>query len=221
MTRPILLMWLWLFALSLNMVYLLSQAGVARLFGMRPSRLQLGFGPCLVKWRLRGVEWEVHAIPTTGSVEFASGPVPDAELPGHVLSRLPPAQHAIVLLVPWVLIVGLALASLGVGEGLHQFLSGFMLPIELWALPRRVDHLVAMLRHGDLLEVWGRILAKTAAYNLMPAPFLAGGALLRLPWRRKRVLAGSRADQFALVSFALILCWSAYVAVLFLRSFFS
>ncbi|MCP3100018.1 site-2 protease family protein [Myxococcus sp. K15C18031901] len=221
MPRPVLLFWLWLFALSLNTVYVLSQAMVARLFGMKASRIQLGFGPRLLKWRMGGCEYEVHAISTTGTVEFATAPIPDAQVEEGVLARLPPTQHATVLLVPWVLIIGLALVSLGFGEGLHQFLSGFMLPIELWALPRRVDHLVAMLRHGDLLEVWGRILAKTAAYNLMPAPFLAGGTVLRLPWRHRRVAMGSRLQRFALVCFALILCWSAYVAYLFLRAFFA
>jgi hypothetical protein len=109
------------------------------------------------------------------------------------------------------------MACLGAAEGLRQFLHGFTLPFELSALPGRIERLVALLQHGELLRAWGLVSAKMAAINLLPLPILAGGQFLLLPWReRYPVWAG----LLNMLSVLVAVPWAVYVVYLVVRTVF-
>jgi|GEM_PF-2440901 len=218
MERAALLFWLWMLAFSVTTLWALSQAAVASSFGVRPTLVKLGYGPKLTTLSLGGIQWAVHPlIPLGSSVRF-NGPPDDAptEVPAdNRLNQLPVVLHAAIILLPWILLVVVAMACLGAGEGLSQFLAGFTVPFQYGRLPGRIDRFVALLREGELLRAWGLASAKVAAINLLPMPILAGGSLLALPWRHRRSQLPVWAAGLNFVTLLVLLPWAGYSLYLF------
>lgn len=218
MERAALLFWLWMLAFAVTALWALSQAAVASSFGVRPTLVKLGAGPRLVTLSLGGIQWAVHPlIPLVSAVRF-DGPPVDAstEAPAeNRLHQLPVFLHAATILLPWVLLIGVAVACLGAGEGLSQFLAGFTVPFQYSLLPGRIDRFVALLREGELLRAWGLASAKVAAINLLPMPILAGGSLLALPWRHRRSQLPVWAASLNFVTLLVLLPWAGYSLYLF------
>ncbi|WP_426753615.1 hypothetical protein [Myxococcus sp. Y35] len=176
------LFWLWMLFFAVNALWALAQAAVASTLGARPVSVVLGFGPTLLSGRLGGILWAFRPLALGSSVGF-DDPVDGAQSRSRLLQLSPPL-HAAVILLPWAVQVGIAMACLGPTEALHQFLSGFAVPFQPALLPGRVERFLALLQHGELLTAWGLMSAKLAALNLLPLPALAGGAFLLLPWRK-------------------------------------
>ncbi|NTX12060.1 hypothetical protein HUA76_14770 [Myxococcus sp. CA056] len=218
MERAALLFWLWMLAFAVTALWALSQAAVASSFGVRPTLVKLGYGPNLVTLSLGGIQWALHPlIPLGSSVRF-NGPPEDAptEAPAdNRLHQLPLVLHAATIILPWALLVVVAMACLGAGEGLSQFLTGFTVPFQYSRLPDRIERFVALLRHGELLQAWGLASAKVAAINLLPMPILAGGSLLALPWRKQRERLPVWAAGLNLVTLLILLPWAGYALYLF------
>ncbi|MCP3169695.1 site-2 protease family protein [Myxococcus qinghaiensis] len=218
MERAALLFWLWMLAFSVTALWALGQAAVASSFGVRPTLVKLGYGPKLTTLSLGGIQWAVHPlIPLGSSVRF-NGPPEEAptEAPAdNRLHQLPVVLHAAIILLPWALIMMVAMACLGAGEGLNQFLTGFTIPFQFSRLPGRIDRLVTLLRDGELLGAWGVVSAKVAAINMLPMPFLAGGSLLALPWRHQRSRLPVWAASLNFVTLVVMLPWAVYALYLF------
>ena len=217
MDRLTLLFWLWMQFLAFNLIWALTQAAVASTLGARPVGVRLGHGPALLAWRMAGIQWSFHPLILGSSVGFDEPPA-QQDAPAHNrLHALPRPLHAAVIVLPWAMLVAVAMTLLGAREGLHQFVTGFTLPFELSALPGRIERFIGLLREGELLRAWGLASAKAAAFNLLPLPMLAGGALLLLPWRgRMPVWAGI----LMALSVLCALAFSLYVAYLTLTAIF-
>jgi hypothetical protein len=202
-------LWLWLLFFAINVLWALGQAAVASTLGARPVLVDLGIGPVLFSGRAGGILWSFRPIALASAVGFTEA---SEDTPKHNrLQDLSLPMHGAVILLPWVLQLAIAMACLGAAEGLHQFVHGFALPFELSALPRRIERLVELLRHGELLRAWGLMSAKLAAINLLPMPILAGGQFLLLPWRnRYPVWAG----LLNLLSVCVAVPWALYVGYL-------
>lgn len=218
MERAALLFWLWMLAYAVTALWALSQAAVASSFGVRPTLVKLGAGPRLITLSLGGIQWAVHPlIPLVSAVRF-DGPPDDASTEAPVenrLHRLHVVLHMATILLPWALLVGVAMACLGAGEGVRQFLTGFTVPFQYSRLPGRIDGFVALLRDGELLRAWGLVSAKVAAINLLPMPILAGGSLLALPWRHQRSRLPVWAAGLNFVTLLVLLPWVGYSLYLF------
>ncbi|WP_338864933.1 hypothetical protein [Myxococcus stipitatus] len=214
MERVTLLFWLWMLFFTVNVLWALGQTAVASTFGARPTSVELGYGPRLFTVTLGTIQWSLRPIALASSVDFNGPPPggpPDAP-PENRLRRLPVHVHLAIILVPWLFLVGVAMACLGVQEGLSQFLSGFAVPFQFSALPGRLERFVALLQSGELLRAWGLASAKLAALNLLPAPVLAGGAALLLPWRNRPVPVWVAGLNFLALAF--FLPWACYTLYL-------
>ncbi|AKF82775.1 hypothetical protein MFUL124B02_30305 [Myxococcus fulvus 124B02] len=217
MDRAALIFWLWMLFFTVNALWALSQAAVASSFGVRPTRVKLGVGPRLFTLSLGGIQWALRPLVPFGSaVSFEEETAEGASKPpvDNRLRQLPVALHAGTILLPWAVLVGVAMACLGPGEGLRHFLSGFALPFQLSLLPERIERFVTLLRDGELLRAWGLLSAKVAAANLLPLPVLAGGSLVMLPWRNQRERVPVWAASLNLLAMAFALPWACYVVYL-------
>ncbi|MFP2912994.1 hypothetical protein ACLESD_49910 [Pyxidicoccus sp. 3LFB2] len=206
---------LWMLFFAVNVLWALAQAAVASTLGARPVLVDLGIGPILFSGRLGGIVWSFRPIAVASAVGFTEA-TEDAPKKNR-LQDLSVPMHGAVILLPWVAQVAIAMTCLGASEGLHQFVRGFALPFELSALPGRIERLVELLRHGELLRAWGLMSAKLAAINLLPLPILAGGQFLLLPWRNAYpVWAG----LLNLLSVLAAVPWALYVAYLVVTAIF-
>lgn len=210
-------LWLWMLFFAVNVLWALAQAAVASTLGARPVLVDLGLGPVLLSTRIGGILWSFRPLAVASAVGFTEA-AETADAPArNRLQQLSLPLHGAVILLPWAVQVAIAMACLGAAEGLRQFVHGFALPFELSALPGRIERLVELLRHGELLRAWGLISAKLAAINLLPMPILAGGQFLLLPWReRYPVWAG----LLNLLSVLVALPWAVYVMYLVVTTVF-
>ncbi|MCY1021477.1 hypothetical protein [Pyxidicoccus sp. MSG2] len=215
MDRLVPFLWLWLLFFAVNVLWALAQAAVASTLGARPVLVDLGIGPVLLTGRLGGIVWAFRPFAIASAVGFTEEPADAPKV--NRLQQLSLPMHGAVILLPWVTQVAIAMVCLGATEGLHQFVHGFTLPFELSALPGRIERLVALLRNGELLRVWGLLSAKLAAINLLPMPILAGGQFLLLPWRERYPLW---AGLLNLLSVLVALPWAVYVAYLVVTTIF-
>ncbi|MCY1002213.1 hypothetical protein OWM54_34175 [Myxococcus sp. MISCRS1] len=218
MDRAALLFWLWMLFFTVNALWALSQAAVASSFGVRPTLVKLGVGPRLFTLSLGGIQWALRPLVPFGSAVSFEDPTQDAassKAPAdNRLRQLPVARHAATIVLPWAVLVGVAMACLGPGEGLRHFVTGFALPFQVSLLPERIERFVAVLRDGELLRAWGLLSAKVAAANLLPLPVLAGGSLVMLPWRNQRERVPVWAASLNLLMMAFALPWACYVVYL-------
>ncbi|QAT83343.1 hypothetical protein EJ065_1745 [Corallococcus coralloides] len=209
MDRLSLIFWLWMLSFGITFVWALVQVMVGRAVGARPGSVVLGYGPTLGKCHIGGILWSFRPIPGGSGVSF-KGSTKDTESHDSLLQLSAP-RYAAAVLLPWVVQVTIGMACLGASEALRQFGSGFAMPFELFLLRGRVERFFALVQHGELVTAWGLLSVKMAALNLLPFPFLAGGTLLLLPWRKARP---GWVDKLGLISLAAIVTWALYVIYL-------
>jgi membrane-associated protease RseP (regulator of RpoE activity) len=176
-------------------VHLGAMALTGVLLGATLKQVSLGFGPTVRKLRLRGAELTLRLFPLGGYVQFWRSDDPEPPPSLVLFDRLPGYQRAAVQLAgPLALFaVGSALAGSLLWkpavDGAVDIIRGALSPTSTGA-DLLAEGLAAM-RTRPLLALLGLVLAKVAAWNLLPFPTLNGGAaLLDLT-----VPAGKRGDR--------------------------
>jgi hypothetical protein len=160
-------------AVAQMLIFLGVTYGLARAFGLAPRVIALGMPPVL---RVRRASPEVRVGPLpSASIELFGDAVEDGQrVTYRGLSR---AKRVAIVLAPWVIIVGIAIACVGV-EALRSFVRG--LGQWLWTadLTPLVRRMIAVANDAPLSITVGIAMAKLAAMNLLPFGGIAGGMLL-------------------------------------------
>jgi membrane-associated protease RseP (regulator of RpoE activity) len=172
--------------------------------GATVEEVSLFFSPVLIRFRYRGVDYRVGAIPMGGSVRFKGdrdepkGPeeilfAADMEPPGfhelHPLRRVAiAAAGCAALVVVGALCLGPWASVRSLGRGFVQ-----LIPFAPWApawVPggrQLAARFLALIRDGPFRIALGVLAAKMAAINLLPLPPLNGGAIILtlVGWRKR------------------------------------
>ena len=164
---------LYAIALVQMLIFVAATYGLARAFGLAPRVIALGL-PAVLRVRARSPEVRLGPLPSA-SVELAGDEVvAGARVTYRGLAR---AKRLAIVLAPWAVILGIAIACIGLAPALRSFARGFgqmLFTVDLAPLARRM---IELAEHAPL-RATGVFLAKLAAMNLLPFGGLAGGMLV-------------------------------------------
>jgi hypothetical protein len=207
-------------ALVSNVAFVGASATVASALGVHILEMQTGIGRILRIGKLN-----IGAIPINGSVRMASVFEHKDQFDDALYFEHQPrvARAAIALAGA----VGMLLIALGVrgAAGWQSFLNAFEQIISGALAPntRGVELIAGYLRvgasEGPLVAI-GVLLAKIAAFNLLPLPWMAGGAtLIHLLWPSRHGPSESAWHWMAKAGLVLILAlmlpwlWAIYTVL--------
>lgn len=146
---------------------------LARAFGLAPRVIAFGM-PAVVRVRRAVPEIRVGPLPSA-SVELAGADVVDGK---RVLYRdLSRAKRVAIVLAPWIVVLGIAIACIGVEPALRSFVRGFGQFLWTADLTPHARRLIAIVQEAPVMAT-GILMAKLAAMNLLPFGGLAGGMLI-------------------------------------------
>jgi hypothetical protein len=187
--------------------------------GARVKHAAIFMGPKMFRVAIAKTPFELGWIPLPTSY-VAFEPVGEESKGRTHFDELPRIRRALVLVVPWLVILAICTAILGPelalgssARGLYQFFTGGISPTgEGRALARRLIELVAS-------EPWyaagARIATKIVAFNFIPLPGLVG---LKLPFElvrggaMKEIPAWLTAIGMLVIS-ALVVSWIVALAL--------
>lgn len=148
---------------------------IARAFGLAPRVIGLGT-PALLRVRRGSPEIRVGLLPSA-SVDLAGeGIVQGKRVIYGELSR---GKRVAIIVAPWIVVLGIAIACLGAEPALRSFVRGFAQWLVVPDLTPLVKRLIAIAREAPVATTAGIVMAKLAAMNLAPFGGLAGGALIQ------------------------------------------
>lgn len=152
-------------AVASQVLFVVLAVGCARAVGVAVREVGLG-SPGLFTLAVRGTTVKL-------------GPIPTASLDLADFESVPVAKRLVVRLGPWVVQLGLALALLGPSHALGAFARGFAQVLTLAEHPAVLaEKLLWLARHAPCHVVFGVVLAKVVAFNLLPFAMTAGGGAL-------------------------------------------
>ncbi|WP_457444096.1 site-2 protease family protein [Roseateles sp. P5_E4] len=197
---------------AVTALHLLTMAAMGHAVGAQLLRISYGFGPALFTTGL----FEIRALPIGGSVRFlhsVEDRLSEEEWP-RALDRLSVPAQLLVVLSGCALLLGLAVALQG-RAGIDaflalpaQWLTGVISPLgDAQALLQRI---AAFAESAPFAVILALLAAKVAALNLLPLPYLNGGAALAVLGRRLGLArwwpaAATRAAVFAWM--AVLVLW--------------
>lgn len=147
--------------------------GLARTFGLAPRVIAFGL-PAVLRVRKAAPEIRVGILPSA-SVELAGDDVVAGErVTYRGLSR---GKRVAIVVAPWIVVLGIAIACIGAEPALRAFVRGFPQLLLTPDLTPYVRELIS-IAHAAPVAACGVMLAKLAAMNLMPFGGMAGGMLL-------------------------------------------
>jgi hypothetical protein len=179
------LLLVYLTVLGVSIVFVATTAALLTAVGGRAQRIDLGTPPVIP---LRRVEPAVRLGPVPlGVVEIAGAGEPaDAPLVERDWRALGIGRRLLVIVGPWLVMAGLALALLGPSGAARSFGSAIgqlIFTLDPTPLVRRFFALAAA---APPRVTAGVLLAKIVVLNLLPFGSLAGGQIVRLLWSAGR-----------------------------------
>ena len=174
------------------------------LLGATVEEVSLFFGPNIIKFRYRGVNYRIGMIPMGGSVRFKGEQdkpkrteeirfAADMDTPGF--TDLHPLKRVAIAAAGCVALVVLGAICMGTGASIRSLGRGFFqaIPFAPWTpawVPggrELADRFVALLLKRPFRVALGVLAVKVTAFNLLPLPTLNGGAIVTyLAFWRKR-----------------------------------
>lgn len=139
---------------------------------------EAAFGtPGVIKGRIAGTAVSLGPIPT-GSVTILGRLAEEPAIDPRDWRRLALGKRIVVLLVPWLIVFGIAIACLGPDRAVTSLIRGFYQVVLVLDLTPLVRRLVALVETSPIHVIVGLVFAKSTALNLLPLPGLAGGGLV-------------------------------------------
>jgi hypothetical protein len=164
---------IYLVAVAQMLIFVGVTYGLARVFGLAPRVIAFGL-PAVVRVRKAAPEIRIGILPSA-SVELAGEDVVAGErVTYRGLSR---AKRVAIVIAPWIVVLAIASACIGVEPALRSFVRGFPQLLVTFDLTPYVRELIAIVNGAPVVAV-GILLAKLAAMNLMPFGGMAGGMLI-------------------------------------------
>lgn len=164
-----------------TIIHLLGIGLIGAVSGGRIERIGLFFGPPLLSTTINTVEVKIGGIPTGGYVAF-EGMDLDVPREHSRYRQLPLFSRLLVSVGGPLALVAVSCLLLGGDRGWSSFTSGFPQIIlgsiaPLTTGQKLLSQYFALLRGANFF-VLGLMMAKMAAFNLLPVPTLNGGAFL-------------------------------------------
>ncbi len=160
-------------AIAQMAIFVVVTYAIARAFGLAPRVIAFGSPPVL-RVRRGSPEIRVGPLPTA-SVELAGERVDQGQR--VIYGNLSRAKRVAIVLAPWGVVLGIAVACIGLEPALRSFVRGFgqlLFTVDLTPLVRRM---IAIANDAPVVAT-GILMAKLAAANLLPFGGLAGGMLV-------------------------------------------
>lgn len=162
--------------------------------GGRVTEVRLGF-PRVLRLKAGGGEVRLGLLPLGASVSLLGrAPADPADGPGN-WRGLSLVRRLIVLLGPWVATVAVAVLCLGPTRALGSMARALPQLLFVLDLTPLIRGFLGVLRGDPWPVTLGVVLAKLAAFNLLPLPTLAGGAALHEIWSMRRSPGGQEAPE--------------------------
>jgi membrane-associated protease RseP (regulator of RpoE activity) len=176
-------------------VHISTMAVVGWRLGATVKEVSLFFSPVVIRFRYRGVNYQLGILPLGGSVRFKDDQdkpkgseellfAADMEVPG--LSDLHPLKRAAIPAAGCAALIVLGALCLGPWASVRSLGRGFLqlMPAAPWT-PAWVpggralaNRFVSLFRGGPFRVALGVLAAKQAAFNLLPLPPLNGGVIV-------------------------------------------
>jgi hypothetical protein len=151
-------------AMATQLLFVLLAVGATRIAGAQIREITLGM-PGLLPF-------------SVGSMRIKVGPLPSAAVDMVDFEKLSLSKQLVIRLGPWIVQLAIAMALLGPGDAMRSFANAFGEVLSLGQATMRAEYALAFLEHAPPATLFGVVLAKIVAFNLLPFPALAGGEIV-------------------------------------------
>jgi hypothetical protein len=189
-------------AMALQVLFVVLAVTACRLTGAKIAEVTLGM-PGIMPF-------------SVGSTRVKVGPLPSAGLDMVDFEKLSLSRQLLVRLGPWIVQLAIALILIGPGDAMRSFVRAFGEVLSLGQATERAEYALAFIEHAPAVTMFGVVLAKVVAFNLLPFPGLAGGQIVN------DIVFGSRGKQppalWMLLGMLCSLAISVWWVVAFIRA---
>lgn len=172
MARAVVVLQLWVLLTALQALWVTAAWLVARSLGLGPRRAQVGYGPSV---ELPGTSVRVGLLPVGAWLQSGDPEAPDPH------AGVPVSRRWAAAGLPWALVWLGTAALVGPDDAIRHLGAGLALLADPGALWPGLRRLGALLHDGAWAHAAGAVGGRLVAWNLLPLPTLAGGALYQAP----------------------------------------